>query len=75
MFDKAGATIDTLDVDGIDQMIADGTASAGMIAKLRACRDALTAGVNSIAIVNGRDPNGFAEAAGTRIGQTSSTGR
>jgi len=75
VFDKAGATIDTLDVDGIDQMIADGTASAGMIAKLRACRDALTAGVNSIAIVNGRDPNGFAEAAGTRIGQTSSTGR
>jgi acetylglutamate kinase len=67
VFDKAGATIDTLDVDGIDQMIADGTASAGMIAKLRACREALTGGVNSIAIVNGRDPNGFAAAAGTRL--------
>jgi len=67
VFDKAGATIDTLDVDGIDRMIADGTASAGMIAKLRACRDALTAGVTSIAIVNGRDAKGFAAAAGTRL--------
>jgi acetylglutamate kinase len=75
VFDAAGATIDTLDVEGIDRMIADGTASAGMIAKLRACRDALTAGVNSIAIVSGRDTKGFAAAAGTRIGQTSSTGR
>jgi acetylglutamate kinase len=56
-------------------MIADGTASAGMVAKLRACRDALTAGVASIAIVSGRDIKGFADAAGTRIGQTSSTGR
>ena len=37
----------TLDVDGIDRMIADGTASAGMVAKLRACRDALDAGVDS----------------------------
>jgi acetylglutamate kinase len=75
VFDASGATIETLDVDGIDRMIADGTASAGMVAKLRACRDALTAGVASIAIVSGRDIKGFADAAGTRIGQTSSTGR
>lgn len=69
VFDAAGATIETLDVDGIDRMIADGTASAGMIAKLRACRDALTAGVGSIAIVSGRDHKGFAAAAGTRLAQ------
>jgi acetylglutamate kinase len=70
VFDASGATIETLDVEGIDRMIADGTASAGMIAKLRACREALAAGVGSIAIVSGRDAKGFVAAAGTRIGQS-----
>lgn len=67
VFDAAGATIDTLDAAGIDRLIADGSATAGMIAKLRACRDAMAAGVTSIAIVNGRDASGFVNAAGTRI--------
>ncbi len=38
-----------------------------MIAKLRACRAALDAGVREVAIVHGRDPKGLLEAAGTRI--------
>ena len=38
-----------------------------MIAKLRACRAALDAGVSEVAIVHGRDPKGLLEAAGTRI--------
>lgn len=67
VFDASGATIPALDVAGIDRMIGDGTASAGMIAKLRACRDAFTAGVTDIAIVSGRHPEGFTTAPGTRI--------
>jgi acetylglutamate kinase len=67
VFDKHGQTIPELDLDGIDALIGDGTASAGMIAKLRACRAALDAGVSEVAIVHGRDPKGLVEAAGTRI--------
>ena len=67
VFDVQGRTIPLIDLEGIDALIGDGTASAGMIAKLRACRAALDAGVREVAIVHGRDPKGLAEAAGTRI--------
>jgi acetylglutamate kinase len=67
VFDQHGQTIPLLDLEGIDALIGDGTASAGMIAKLRACRAALDAGVREVAIVHGRDPQGLREAAGTRI--------
>jgi acetylglutamate kinase len=67
VFDKQGRTIPLLDLEGIDALIGDGTASAGMVAKLRACRAALDAGVREVAIVHGRDPKGLLEAAGTRI--------
>jgi acetylglutamate kinase len=67
VLDAAQSTIASLDEAGIDRMIADGTASAGMIAKLRACRDALTGGVSEIAIVAGRHSEGFLAAPGTRI--------
>ena len=36
-------------------LIADGTATAGMIAKLRACEYALAHGVGDVGIVDGRD--------------------
>jgi len=67
VFDRQGQTIPELDLDGVDALIDDGTASAGMVAKLRACRAALDAGVTEVAIVHGRDPKGLLEAAGTRI--------
>ena len=67
VFDLQGRTIPLIDLEGIDALIGDGTASAGMVAKLRACRAALDAGVREVAIVHGRDPKGLAEAAGTRI--------
>ncbi len=67
VLDGAGRTIAALDVNGIDALIGDGTASAGMVAKLRACRDAVAAGVSEVAIVHGRDPRGFTDAAGTRM--------
>ena len=54
VLDDAGESIAVLDVDGIDALIASGTATAGMVAKLSACRTALEAGVASVRIVDGR---------------------
>ena len=54
VFDERGATIATLDDEGIDAAITSGTATAGMIAKLSACRQALADGVASVRIVDGR---------------------
>src|SRR5262249_49156916 len=55
VLDDAGATVATLDPSAMEAMIASGTATAGMIAKLRACEDALAHGVGDAVIVDGRD--------------------
>lgn len=55
VLDAGGKVIDVLDAPALDAMLEDGTATAGMIAKLRACRTALDAGVTDVRIVNGRD--------------------
>ena len=55
VLDTTGATIPVVDVDGVEQLIGSGTATAGMIAKLRACTDALASGVGDVTIVDGRD--------------------
>ncbi len=52
---RDGATVPLLDPAAIAQLLADGTATAGMMAKLRACRDALSSGVEDVVIVDGRD--------------------
>lgn len=54
VFDAAGATIPVLTRRAAQALIASGTANAGMIAKLQACRSALKGGVGRVAIVNGR---------------------
>jgi len=54
VLDAAGTRIDALDAEGIDTMISSGTATAGMIAKLNACRAALLDGVRTVRIVDGR---------------------
>ena len=54
VLDGQDATIPSLDIVALDRLIADGTATAGMIAKLSACRTALEDGVPSIRIVDGR---------------------
>lgn len=59
-----GATLPSLDADLVAQMVADKTATAGMIAKLGACERALTGGVDDVVIVDGRDA-GAIEAAAT----------
>jgi acetylglutamate kinase len=70
VLDDKGRSIAELDPDGIDALIASGTASAGMVAKLSACRAALEAGVASVRIIDGRrlDAGEATERApGTRI--------
>jgi acetylglutamate kinase len=54
VFDANGATIPVITGRAAKALIAGGTANAGMIAKLNACRDALRGGVGRVAIVNGR---------------------
>jgi acetylglutamate kinase len=72
-----GATSGVLDQDGRAvpflgreqalAMIADGSASRGMVAKLNAALGALDAGVPEVLIVDGRDPARLADAPGTRL--------
>jgi acetylglutamate kinase len=71
VLDSEGATRPALDVDGIDDLVADGSVSAGMIAKLDACREAWRAGVRHVRIVDGRGPGGFEVAPMTRIASVS----
>jgi acetylglutamate kinase len=55
-----GETIPALDVEDVDRLVSSGTATAGMVAKLRACREALNAGVGEVAIADGRKPGRLA---------------
>jgi len=70
VLDTSGESIPMLDVTGIDAVIASGTATAGMVAKLSACRTALLEGVSSVRIVDGRSfdaHHGADEAPGTTL--------
>jgi acetylglutamate kinase len=67
VLDAKGRHIPELSEDDIDSMAASGAAHSGMIAKLVACRRALAAGVDHVAIVTGRSDRGFREAPGTRL--------
>src|SRR5690606_13723084 len=55
VLDGDGRTIGWLDPAGIADVIASGTATAGMVAKLTSCRTALLAGVASIRLIDGRE--------------------
>ena len=61
-----GTTVAELDPPAVAQLLADGTATAGMIAKLRACADALAGGVDDVVIVDGRERSALAAAAVSR---------
>jgi hypothetical protein len=70
VLDDRGESISSMDAAAIDAAIATGTATAGMIAKLTACRAALLEGVSSIRIVDGRVfdvPHGIDDAPGTTL--------
>jgi len=70
-----GGTIGDLTFDGIAEMVTSGAASAGMIAKLNACRAALEAGAGEVFIANGRDVLGLTTLAryGRKAGAAKST--
>jgi len=55
VLDDSGRTIPLLDPAAIGQLVSSGTATAGMIAKLRACEQALAGGVDDVVIVDGGD--------------------
>jgi len=58
VLDDSGRTIERLDTAGIDALIAGGTATAGMVAKLTACKAALRSGVPTIRLIDGRALDG-----------------
>ena len=55
VLDDAGATVSALEPQDVERLIASGTATAGMIAKLRACQHALSCGAAEVVIADGRD--------------------
>ena len=55
VLDGQGNTVALLDPAAIATLVTGGTATAGMIAKLRACEDALAGGVDDVVIVDGRN--------------------
>jgi len=58
-----GATLPVLGAEAVARLVIDGTATAGMIAKLRACEHALAGGVDDVVIVDGRDRSALTSAA------------
>jgi acetylglutamate kinase len=68
VLDAAGRTIPVLDPVAIGQLVSGGTATAGMIAKLRACEQALAGGVDDVVIVDGRDRDALQAAASSSGG-------
>jgi acetylglutamate kinase len=60
VLDSEGETIPALDTASIEALVSSGTATAGMVAKLRACRHALDHGVKDVAIADGRRPDRIA---------------
>ncbi|MDR0781743.1 MAG: acetylglutamate kinase, partial [Pseudomonadales bacterium] len=54
---KNGEVAPTLTMAEIKQMIADGTIHGGMLPKIGCALDAMSAGVNSVQIIDGRVPH------------------
>ena len=67
VLDANSRTLPSVSVDDVDAMAASGAAHSGMVAKLNACRYALTRGVSEVFIVSGRHAADYASAPGTRI--------
>jgi acetylglutamate kinase len=75
VFDSNGGTIPQMSFDNIKALIAGGGATAGMIAKLSACRDAIEGGAREVFIADGRDLAGLSVLAryGLKAGAGKST--
>ena len=72
VLDGDGATLPVLEAAAVATLVSDGTATAGRIAKLRACEYALARGVDDVVIVDGRDRSAL-EAAATSAAPVSAT--
>jgi acetylglutamate kinase len=60
VLDRDGSTIAGMTFRGIEQLIASGGATAGMVAKLAACRSAIENGAREVFVADGRNPAGLA---------------
>jgi acetylglutamate kinase len=67
VLDRDGTTIGHVGPSRLAEMIADGTASAGMVAKLAAARDAVVGGVEVVTIADGRTADGLLARRGTAV--------
>jgi acetylglutamate kinase len=54
---KEGTVVPSLTLDDVNAMIADGTIHGGMLPKIACALDAMSAGVNSVQIIDGRVPH------------------
>jgi acetylglutamate kinase len=82
VLDGGGRSIPELDRAALAALVDDGTATAGMVAKLRACDRAVGGGVAEVLIVDGRGERaigdaigGIAPAGATRIAAVSAARR
>ena len=57
VLDKAGALLPELTPRRIDELVADGTISGGMLPKIAGALDAAKSGVNAVHIIDGRVPH------------------
>ena len=57
VLDKAGELLTELTPRRIDELVADGTISGGMIPKIAGAIDAAKSGVNAVHIIDGRVPH------------------
>lgn len=75
VLDADGRTIPVVDDRRIDALIGGGQASAGMVAKLLACRAALAGGAGEVAIVDGRQARRgmFDRVSGTAVSRQNGT--
>lgn len=67
VLDSGGGTIPRITEADVARLTASGTAHSGMVAKLTACRHALSGGVGEVSIVAGRGVEDFERAVGTRV--------
>ncbi len=67
VLDAGGNTLRTIDDGMLDRLIAEGRASAGMVAKLNACRHARRNGIARVEIVDGRGARDLDRRPGSRI--------
>jgi acetylglutamate kinase len=57
VLDKQGQLLPELTMSRIDELVADGTISGGMLPKIAGALDAARSGVNSVHIIDGRVPH------------------